>query len=232
MFSSSHEIRARYGLLEEVEEETNEERAVRLREKRWIAEQVKEMKAMSAVMIDPFEAAAEKTAKAKKDKLPAVVTGDTEACQRLTQMQQYAKDLEQEIKALKADLSVKAESERVALSRSQNKHVDSIEFNGLKYVTKNQYSPIPHEGASLLKDAFGEQFVTFFAEGFEVKIDSAKASVLTLEQKQALVAMGATIAKVLKPTTAYHEARTLNAEVAAKHNTLGVVKQFSPSLGE
>lgn len=182
---------------------------------------------------DPFATAALATEAEKETSIPDVVDATTAtACAELARIDAQLQDLKQKREMLAADLREHAERKRVELSQRTG-FTPSIRYNGLKYVTKNQYSPVPLKSKPVLVSTFGEKFATYFAEGYEVTIKPEMAARLTVEQRKSLVAMGAAVKAIIKPTVAYHTARTMDATITAQHVTLGgSVVQYKASLGE
>lgn len=166
-------------------------------------------------------ASAKPKAPAKSDKLPVVSVPELLAQARtLADCISKKKDLEAQIAILEADLKPAAEMARVELSRQGGAFVSSINFNGLTYQTQCRYSDIKPELAAKARELLPEHEL-YFHDEYAVGIATEK---LTPELLAALQAAGAEITVTTKATKAYHEDRTLKADVAAVAASIPEIK--------
>lgn len=145
-----------------------------------------------------------------------VILADTmrEKIKRLAEVSRQYKDLEAEKKMLEGDIKAAAEPMRIAYCKQTGKLAASIHLNGLAmYTAQNRYSACSLEQA-------GEMGIDWFTKETELEVDASK---LTSEAVAALMACGAVKRKTFyKPTTAFHVARSMNMDVAAKADALGI----------
>lgn len=113
-------------------------------------------------------------------------------------------------------------------------NISSVKANGLTLSTKAMYSKIDAVEAPRLQEEFGEQFNQFFVSKSEVKLGED-----ALENESfidALVALAEDkrvtfdVKDWLKPTNAFHVARTLDADVRNKSDSIEIIKPYAPSL--
>ncbi len=186
--------------------------------------------------LDRLRAAAKPKAAAKDDSPPVVnIPEALKIAARREWLKTEMKNMKVEFDGCSADLKALAEPERVALSRKLRKCLSSVKVAGLTYSAQNRYAAIKDMSddggptldaqiAALRADDPGD-FEQHFVEILDISVDVKK---LSDAQMSALLEMDPTITRSLKPTEAFHHARTLDpavAEFADKHH-LDFVQSF------
>lgn len=166
-----------------------------------------------------------KTPKSKSGSDVPVVAIDAEYEEKLrliVELTGALDDAEKHLKLKKSELLPPAEVLRRALSIAHKKHITSIALgaSGVELQCQYKYEAIPLEEEDNLRARFNGRYDEFFGMATEVKVDPAKVSE---EARKLLVRDGAiTVKQFLKPTPAFHAARSTDASIAALADTSGL----------
>lgn len=134
---------------------------------------------------------------------------------QLLALKRQRKDLEAEIKLLEAELKPSAESALLAFSREGKELLSSIEYNGVKFIRKNQYAAIVDAAViaamAELEHSAGVAPQSYAKKAVTVQVDADKLpECLMLDLK----ALGAEFWFQFLPTTQFHTDMALREDVA------------------
>lgn len=149
------------------------------------------------------------------------------------------KDAEARQAAAEAKFLDVAEKARVGECRRDGKFHSSVKVNEkILYSTANKYTAIPNEAQAKLDEVFGDKAEDYFKSKTEITLTDAALNDEKILQKL-IAAVGEDnfqtyfeVEQHISPTETFHEARSINAEVAEKAQTLidqGILKQAKAS---
>lgn len=149
------------------------------------------------------------------------------------------KDAEARQAAAEAKFLDVAEKARIGECRRDGTFHSSVKINDkILYSTANRYTAIPNESQEKLDEVFGDKSENYFKPKTEITLTDAALNDEKILEKL-VAAVGAEnfgtyfdVEQHISPTEQFHEARSIDAEVAAKADKLieaGVLKQAKAS---